>query len=355
MAVATAISQALKKVYQDNVEIDLINEKFTPFPFKHMNAIYHWQLKFKNAGYGTSWRATNNVRLFREAMDQIYPIVKNTAQKIVRKKVDVIVTTHPGFVYPVLRARRELGKNIKFITMVSDLMVTHASWCADQSDLVLVPTEEVFNRAARHGIEEKSMRIVGLPVRQDFTEGGFNKSEVLKFLNLKPNLKTVLLMGGGEGVGKIEDIAESLNDPKLKIQMVIVAGRNYTLLNKLDKKDWKVPTKIFGFIDFLPQVMNASDILITKGGPTTICEGFTKGLPMIIYDYIPVQEEKNVELVVDKGAGVLEKNPRKIKNIVRKWVDEEKELRKVADNSRRFSQKDSAVKVAKIIYETAVR
>jgi 1,2-diacylglycerol 3-beta-galactosyltransferase len=354
MAVATAISEALKKLYKDKVEVEVVSERFAPFPFKHLDVIYHWQLKFKDAGYGTSWRATNRVRLIREALNQIFPIVKNMAYRIVRKNADVIVTTHPGFVYPVLRARRDLGRKTKFITMISDLLVTHASWCAGESDLVLAPTEEAAGQAVRHGVSRNKIQISGLPIRLGFTESGFKRSEVGKFLGLRSKYSTVLLIGGGDGVGDLYEIAHKLNDSKLGVQLVVVAGRNDKLRRKLEKVSWKIPVKIYGFIDFLPQVMNAADILITKGGPTTICEGFTKGLPMIIYDYIPVQEEKNVEYVLRNNAGVYESNPSKIKGIVKKWVEDKKMLKKISDCSVKLTQKDSATNVAKIIYKEAI-
>jgi 1,2-diacylglycerol 3-beta-galactosyltransferase len=355
MAVATAISQALKKTYGKKVEVELINEKYASFPFKYVDVIYQWQLKFKNSGYGTSWKATNKVRVIREIMNQLYPIVKSSAYRIVRKKADIIVTTHPAYVYPVLRARRELGRKVKFIAMISDLMVTHAWWCAEPSDLVLAPTQEVASEAVRHGIPKDRVVITGLPVRLDFAGCDFSKSEIVKFLKLDPKLQTVLLMGGGDGIGKIYEIAKKLDDPKLDIQLIVIAGRNNNLRKKLEKIDWKIPVKIFGFVDFLPQIMNVSDILITKGGPTTIVEGFTKGLPMIIYDFIPVQEEKNVEYVLDNKAGIYESDPKKIKGVVKKWIEEPNILKTISASSKKLSQENSALNVAKIIYKEAIK
>jgi 1,2-diacylglycerol 3-beta-galactosyltransferase len=64
------------------------------------------------------------------------------------------------------------------------------------------------------------------------------------------------------------------------------------LKDRLDAARWPITVKSYGFIQDIPTMMDASDVLITKAGPTTICEAFTRGLPIIISGFIPSQETK---------------------------------------------------------------
>ncbi len=61
-----------------------------------------------------------------------------------------------------------------------------------------------------------------------------------------------------------------------------------------------------GFVDNMPQLMCASDIIVTKAGPGTIGEALICGLPMVLNAFVPCQEEGNIPYVVDnqvRGEG----------------------------------------------------
>lgn len=60
--------------------------------------------------------------------------------------------------------------------------------------------------------------------------------------------------------------------------------------------------------------MDASDLLITKPGGMTCTEGQAKGIPMLFYNAIPGQEEKNSQYFVELGLAEM-LNP----GVVDKW------------------------------------
>ena len=66
--------------------------------------------------------------------------------------------------------------------------------------------------------------------------------------------------------------------------------------------------RIDGFVDNMPELMSASDLLVTKAGPGTLAEAFIAGLPVIIFGYTPGQETANVDYVLDHHAGALRRN-----------------------------------------------
>ena len=352
-ATATAIKQALEALYKDKVYIEIVDglRDFAPFPISHLDVTYPWQLKLSTKGYGIAWKTLNNTKLASQFVNSVWPLVKNAAYKIVRKKFDVIVATHPAFVYPCLRARVELGKKVKFVSVVPDLGSSHATWCDSRTDLLLTPTQEAANEAIRHGVPKEKIKVTGLPLRAEFTKVKESKSVILKSMGLNPTKKTVLLMGGGDGNNKLYDLAKKINSSKLVVQLITVSGKNSKVLKKLNNLNWKVPHILFGFTQNIPQLMRASDILITKGGPTTIAEALVMGLPTIIFDYIPNQETKNVELSEKVGAGKLLKNTSSIIKTISTWTNNPKILPQMSKNALKNSDPKASLKAAKEIYE----
>jgi 1,2-diacylglycerol 3-beta-galactosyltransferase len=68
---------------------------------------------------------------------------------------------------------------------------------------------------------------------------------------MHPELPAVLLMGGGEGMGPVEETAmalgEELYDHRRRRpvgQIVVVCGRNQALWSTLQCLTWKVPVKV---------------------------------------------------------------------------------------------------------------
>lgn len=86
-----------------------------------------------------------------------------------------------------------------------------------------------------------------------------------------------------------------------------------------------------GFVDNMPELMSASDAIITKAGPGTISEALICGLPMVLNAYVPCQEEGNIPYVTENGVGVFESYPEQVAEIIQGWLaGGQKELHKMA-------------------------
>ena len=100
--------------------------------------------------------------------------------------------------------------------------------------------------------------------------------------------------------------------------------------------------------------MVASDIIVTKAGPSTIIEAAIAGLPMIISDRIPGQETGNVQLVVDNDAGIYAPKPEKVADTVALWLSEgEERLAKRSENAKRIAYPNAVWDIAESVWEWA--
>jgi 1,2-diacylglycerol 3-beta-galactosyltransferase len=96
--------------------------------------------------------------------------------------------------------------------------------------------------------------------------------------------------------------------------------------------------------------MAASDVLVTKAGPSTIAEALAMGLPMIISGYIPGQEDGNMKIVVRGKAGVYAPKPKQMAQALREWLAPgSNALAELAHNARKMGRPEAADNVANIL------
>lgn len=164
----------------------------------------------------------------------------------------------------------------------------------------------MLNRKAQsRGLSPSQIIQYGLPIRKGFWDkkgddvgnndsGSFSKKDGLRSeLGLDPNLPTVLVVGGGDGMGGIVDIASALgdklgSDENPAYQMVVVCGNNKDAQKSLSSRSWGPGVKVViqGFVNNMDEWMDASDALVTKAGPGTIAEASICGLPCMLFAFL---------------------------------------------------------------------
>lgn len=84
------------------------------------------------------------------------------------------------------------------------------------------------------------------------------------------DIPTIMLMGGGLGLGGIRQLALELLKWKEKIQVIICTGNNELLRSYFykDERFHHPNIQILGFVDAIDEWMEATDIIMTK--PTSI-------------------------------------------------------------------------------------
>jgi processive 1,2-diacylglycerol beta-glucosyltransferase len=116
----------------------------------------------------------------------------------------------------------------------------------------------------------------------------------------------VLLLSGGFGVGPTADLIRSLRELDMPCQFLVVAGANEKMKKEAEAAaaGLSLPVKVFGFVTNMHELMDASDVVISKPGGLTTSEVLAKGKPMIIIDPIPGQEQRNAESLLEAGAAM---------------------------------------------------
>jgi processive 1,2-diacylglycerol beta-glucosyltransferase len=123
---------------------------------------------------------------------------------------------------------------------------------------------------------------------------------------LDPARRMVLLMGGGAGMGGLDDVARTLLAIEQDFQLVVLAGKNQETLQALQTLAAQHPQRLvpLGFTDQVHRLMACASFVITKPGGLSTSECLAMGVPMIVNSPIPGQEERNAEYLLEQGAAL---------------------------------------------------
>ncbi len=221
---------------------------------------------------------------------------------------DVIVATHFISGAVLENYRRKKKKEFKMAVTLTDYEF-HPVWLVSNVDLYFTATEEVKSSLLFYGIPAEKIMASGIPIHPKFSEGKDRKRLFQKY-GLNDQSPVILISAGSFGVTPLGEVIGDFGTIKEEFQIMVVCGNNAELKTELETKQKSEPRlkKVFGFVDFMDELMALSDLLITKPGGITVSESIAVGLPMILIEPIPGQEEANADYLVEQGAGVKARN-----------------------------------------------
>lgn len=350
-ASAEAIQEALNVKYGGAVDATLVDvfKAYSPYPFSRFPAWYPVIVARGVRAWGAGYRVSDGFRRSRVLAGTVYPYTRRSFRRMMHENpADVYVSVHPLVIMPAVRA---LGKHRPpFVTVVTDLITAHAFWFYPKVDEIIVPTEGAYQRALRNKAPPEKLRIIGLPISQRFCAPPGDKTQLRQQLGWRTDSTAVLVVGGGEGMGPLFEIARGVAATGLPIQMAVVSGRNESLRGRLLDVDWEIPTHVYGFVTNMPDLMRAADLIVTKAGPSSVVEAINAGLPIILSSALPGQEEGNVRFVVENGAGIWAPGPKNVAAAVKDLLEGGPErLAAAAANARRIARPHAALDIAEEI------
>lgn len=348
---AEAIVEAIGLRYGDRITTEMVDflKEYAPPPFNLAPDLYPEMVKSPRL-WEFGFYATDGRLQALALTSAFWPYVSRNARALVRNHpADVVVTVHPLATSLVLQA---LGKRRPpFITVVTDIVTTHAFWFDQRADLILVPSEEARERALANDIHPARVRVTGFPVMKRYTAPPGDKVALRRKLGWPEDQFIALLVGGGEGMGPLAETAQAIADSGLDVGLCIVTGRNIRLRAELEGRRWPRWTQIHGFTRQMPDLMRAADALVSKAGTGTVCEALNAGLPIILYARLPGQEDGNALYVVRSRAGVWAPTPARVVHVLRRWLEHPEERTRIAENCRRVARPEAADVIARIIAE----
>jgi processive 1,2-diacylglycerol beta-glucosyltransferase len=227
-----------------------------------------------------------------------------------RVQPDLCIATHflPAEILAWLIARKKLRARNAIVVTDYDV---HAMWLCRTVDRYYVAVQESAEYLSGIGVAREKLRVTGIPIDPLF-EVPVARSEARRKFGLSPDARVLLISAGGYGIGPVEHLVEDLLALKRHWQIVAIAGKGEKLkksLEQLSKAGGKLPAGgdrlvVVGFTKEMDQYMAAADVLIGKAGGLTTSEALARGLPMVLIEPIPGQEERNADHLLEAGAAI---------------------------------------------------
>jgi 1,2-diacylglycerol 3-beta-galactosyltransferase len=344
-----AMIEALEAEFPGRFEMRMVDffRQYYPRPLKFAPELYPPISRVPKA-WALSYKASDGKSRIRAVSTLAYPYVRRAMRRLLQENpTDLIVSVHPLVNNTIMRAMRHSPRPL--VTVVTDLVSTHAFWFDRRADLVVVATEQARQKAIGYGIAEGNLRVVGLPVARSFNTPLSDKTAWRTKHGWPNDRPAVLLVSGGDGMGPVKRVAKAINESGLVASLVVICGRNSELRHDLEQVDWQIPVQLLGFTTEMPSLMAAADMIVTKAGPGSICEAFIAGLPIIIYARLAGQEDGNVNYVVRQGAGVWAPRPREVVDALRHWIDNPQARAAAANASAQAARPNAAIHIARLL------
>lgn len=353
---AEAIQAALNKDYGDRCEVILKNPLDHPDvpDFIHdgqsdydqlveaIPELYHTAYDLSDAALPVKFMEGGFV-LF------LYNVLREMILELVP---DIIICPYPVFQAPLNVILEIEGLEIPTMTVVTDLVTVHQVYFNDSVTLLTVPTEAVREKALAAGLEDAQVIKTGIPVDPEIAALKNIEKNVLRE-ELGWEIEPIsLLVVGSPRAFELMEILEAIDQTDHKLQFALVAGGNEALLEKFESVAWHHLVKIYDFVEFMPKLMRAADIALCKAGGLITTESLASELPIMLVNFIPGQEEGNVDYILGHGAGELCDSPEKAVSTLEAWLENGGAgLARVTENAARAGQAEAAMMIAEKAWE----
>lgn len=305
----------------------------------------------------------NNVDTCNNA---VYKRVKEKAlESIMREKPELILIAHGAFLDPLIRLTEENNIDIPVVCVLADIDKLSKIYYNRKCRLYFCPTEEIKNTLSSFGLLSAHMQpIAGLPVGRTFRTA---REQIVGKRTFDPNNIKVLFYYPNRNCTHIAKFLKTVYDNTNWKMTVITGERNmgkiYSYSDNAQKTKTTQPIKRYvkrhikangwqdrifsrGYVSNMYNYMKSHDIFLSKGGPNTIFESVTMGLPIVSYDTLPGQEEGNGPYLENNGLGLYcTKLPLAFEKLEQLVKDDCKLLREISENQFKFSEPDAAEQI----------
>lgn len=226
--------------------------------------------------------------------------------------------------------------------------VPHRFWTTGNGHNVhyVVPTESGAARLMWLGIDERRIRVLGIPVIPPLPPAPYSPHRTGEG-------RRVLVMGGGQGLGICYRTIQRLDRCPDGFTMDVVCGTNGHLRRRLlqNRHTFRHGIRPRGYVSNVGTLMSRADLIVTKAGGMTLAEATCAGVPLLIVRPLPGQERGNTEVLVHHGAALHVRNEYDLTRSVTALLSHPELLRMMSRNAKALARPDAAAEIVRHVLE----
>lgn len=255
---------------------------------------------------------------------------------------EVVVSSFPTPVALAHTARQRLGADFLNALVVTDYRVHH-HWARPEAELLMVANEEAREQMARWRIPDANVAVTGIPIAPMYRALiRADRTALREQHGLKPGEPLILVSGGGTGTYRaLNRVLDELANLGRRVQVLVLAGARGRGVTRVGG----ATIHALGFTTAFPELLAASDLVVGKAGGLTVAEATALGVPLVIFEPIPGQEEHNADYLLRHGAGLWARELTDVRPAVLRALDPDEHAR-LSAHARAISVPDAADRVA---------
>lgn len=232
------------------------------------------------------------------------PLFRKLGQFVKDVNPDVVVCVQqiPSRLLQLLEQEERISK--PQYVVITDT-IAHSTWINYGVNGYYLPNALSANFLIQRGVDPALLHVTGIPVKLEIMQPKTQQETRLRH-DLPLDTPIITLFGGGLNPRRVRFMVANLLEHLTSGMLIVAAGRNHDLLDDLEDLNGSASVQLrkLGTIDYVDDLVVASDLIITKAGGLITSEILARATPMVIVDPIPGQEEQNADVITAAGAGV---------------------------------------------------
>lgn len=338
LSAARSIKTQLEAIYPESeVVLQDIREFQPQWRQKLVGWFYDFVTKNNPSGYDKWYKSYMETGATIDSIGNLPLAEKHQPGKMLKfiqdNKATMVVSTFNHCSEALIRLRDQGHlKDIPIAQVLTDYVNTpYFRRVGERLDMSFVPHKQIELDWIRDGLPAEKVKTSGIPVNpKAFVQ--MSKDEQAEFLRSKgldPQIKTVVLMSGGAGVGDFPALVQSMSDYSKgePLQIVAITAKNkkhYTNLMKMTLPA-NIKLQVHGLVEndeFLKYVKSA-DVFLTKTGGLTSSETIAIGKPVVFLDINGGQESFNSDFMSSTGMGLSTKDQKNVGKFIFELLHDE--------------------------------
>ena len=355
---AQAVEAALNAAYGHECTVQVANpldDERTPAFLRNTQADYDASVRqmpgLRKLGYQITDAPLPNAVIESSLTVSLFQVIRSLLRK---HQPDAVVATYQNYLAPLAAVLAFERRRVPLITVITDHVSLQRIWFNDAADVCCVPTTAAFDLALNYGLPAERLHLTGIPVNPRLATDSRDRAEIRADLGWEQDLVTVLA-AGSKRVQGLPAALRGLNHSGLPLQIIAVAGGDDALYGELLATEWHQPARVYNFVDNMPAMMRAADLILCKAGGLIVAEALAAGLPILVFDVIEGWESGNADYVIENGAGERASDPLDVLEITCHWLQAgRKLLDERAANARRIGFPRAAFDIADLVWQAAL-
>lgn len=262
----------------------------------------------------------------------------------------VVVNTHAFCLGAMAELKDQVEQPFYLGAAITDFDV-NGFWVHPAVDFYFVAHQQVAETLKkRFGVSEHQIYQTGIPIDPIFSEPFSDRQAFRRKVGIDVHAFSVLLMRGGVGLGPMEQVIAQFLEDMPEAHLIVVTGKNKELLTQLQSSyQHEKQVHLMGYVNGIRDWMAASDLIVTKPGGLTSSEALATGLPILISQPIPGQEERNSQFLIQQGVALRQDLPQAIPREIRPLMETPSGWQDMRQRALNLGRPQSSLDAAEII------